>query len=262
MTQFFKKTKEERLALYKKLYIDKQLSWAEIAKQVDSYAQKVRRDAIKLGIKSRDKADAQIVALAHGRNVHPTKGKKLSNETKAKISENMGQVWDNLSEEEREKRSQIGKESWDKKSDQEKELFFRKSVAAIRQAAKDGSKMEKAIFKALSDNGYKVLKHQEHVLKNERFHIDLYVPSCRTAIEIDGPMHFEPVFGQEKMQKRQFKDSEKNGLILSSEMALIRVKLDRRESQRFTAHIISQILDLLQKIKTEFPKKNERYFEI
>jgi len=259
---FFSQSDNKRLAFYNKHYLKESKSWKEIASILDTYSNKVRRDAAKLGIKSRDKSQAQKVAISSGRSEHPTQGKKRSEETKIKISESQGKIWDDLSDEEREYRSQIGRESWDKKTDREKDEFFKKSVDAIQKASREGSKMEGELFEFLTRQGYKVWRHREQVLKNEKFHIDLYIPSCRTAIEVDGPVHFEPVYGQEKLMKRQAADLSKNGLILSSGMALIRVKLNKRMSQRYLRTVKEQILDILHQLETKFPSKNARYFEI
>lgn len=263
MINFFKKDKAERLVLYTEWYNTEKLSWSEIAKKVNTYTNKVRRDATKLGVESRDKAEAQKLALDQGRHTHPTKGKTLDDETKQKISESQGKVWDSLTEEEKELRSKIGKEAWDKKTDQEKQEFFRKSALAIQEASRSGSKMELFIYESLLEAGYRVDRHKEHILQNEKFHIDLYVPKLRAAIEIDGPMHFEPVFGEDKLNKRQAADTQKNGLILSSGMVLIRVKLTKRDSQRYMREVRDRLKNLLDKVEKKFPaNKSERYFEI
>ena len=75
-------------------------------------------------------------------------------------------------------------------------------------------------------------------------------------------MHFEPVFGEEKLQKRIAADTQKNGLILSSDMALIRVKLIKRESQRYLRTIVENVMEIINKVENKFPPKNERYFEV
>ena len=217
---------------------------------------------MKIGLESRSKSDAQRLALLEGRHSHPTKGKKQKNSTKLKISESQGKVWDSLSEEEREYRSQIGKEAWENKTEEERSIFFKKSTQAIQEASRSGSKMEKHLYDYLSEKGYYVERHKEHVLQNEKFHIDLYIPSLRTAIEVDGPMHFEPVFGEDKLQRRQSADSQKNGLILGSGMALIRVKLSKRNSQRYLREVEANLQNLLDIIDQKFPEKNNRYFEI
>ena len=122
--------------------------------------------------------------------------------------------------------------------------------------------MEKYLFDFLTSMDLRVEKHKEHILQNEKFHIDLYVPECRTAIEVDGPMHFEPIRGEEKLQQRMAADSQKNGLILSAGMVLIRVKLYKRDSQRQYRKTSDAVLNLIKNIKKNFPSKNERYFEI
>ena len=259
---FFTDLETVRLAYYEKHYYEDKKSWKEIAELLGTYPNRVRRDATKLGIESRTKSDAQKIALSEGKAEHPTAGKKQSEETKMKISESQGKVWDNLSEKEREHRSKIGTESWNKKTNEEKDEFFKRSSQAIQEASRNGSKMEIFLFDRLIELGYRVDKHKEQALQNERFHIDLYIPSCRTAIEVDGPMHFEPVFGEEKLKKRMAADSQKNGLILSSGMVLIRVKLNKRESQRYLRDTLDSIVNLLEKINSKFPKEDERYFEI
>jgi hypothetical protein len=75
-------------------------------------------------------------------------------------------------------------------------------------------------------------------------------------------MHFKPVFGEEKLLKRQAADLSKNGLILSSGMVLLRVKLCKRESQRYFRYIIAEVAKILEKVKNGLPPKEERYIEI
>ena len=151
---------------------------------------------------------------------------------------------------------------WKMKSNLEKELFFKKGAQAINKASRNGSKVEQMIFEFLNDLGLVVDKHKEYSLKNDKFHIDLYVPKYKLAIEIDGPMHFKPVFGEEKLIKRQAADLSKNGLILGSGMVLLRVKLCKRESQRYYRYIISEVAKVIDKLKNKFPEKEERYIEI
>lgn len=259
---FFTDFDAVRKAYYEKYYHKDNKSWKEIADMLGTYPNRVRRDAAKLGIESRSKSEAQKVALSEGKVEHPTAGKKQSEETKMKISESQGKIWDKLSEEEREYRSKIGVDSWNKKTEYEKTHFFKKSAEAMQEASRNGSKMEKYLFDFLVEEGYRVDKHKEHLLQNEKFHIDLYVRDCRAAIEIDGPMHFEPIRGEDRLQKRIAADVQKNGLILSADMVLIRVKLIKRDSQRQFRNVASSVLDILEKVKDNFPSKNERYFEI
>jgi very-short-patch-repair endonuclease len=264
MSDFFSLSDSKRKREYNKLYWGTQkLSWSEVAKKFNTNPNRVRRDANRLGVRSRTKSEAQKVAIETERHEHPTEGKTRSEATKIKISESQGKVWDKLTESERQRRSEIGSESWDKKTKAEKDVFFKKGTQAMLEAAKRGSKIELYLFDRLIEDGYLPDKHKDHFLQNEKLHIDLYIPSCRVAIEIDGPMHFEPIFGEEKLQKRQAADSQKNGLILSAGMALIRVKLVKRHSQRYLRDVYNDISEILKKLSKNFPKtKSKRYFEI
>lgn len=260
--KFFEQSGSKRLSYYKKMYNKQKKSWAEIAKELETYPNRVRRDAKKLGLASRDKSQAQKIAISEGRNEHPTKGKKRSDETKLKISESQGKVWDNLDENERDYRSQIGTEAWNKKTASERSEFFKKGNEAIQEASRNGSKVERYLHEFLIEEGYYVEKHKEQILQNEKFHIDLYIKDCAVAIEVDGPMHFEPVYGEDKLQKRQAADSQKNGLILGAGMVLIRVRLHKRDSQRYLRYITEKVKEIINQVENRFPSKNKRYFEV
>ena len=85
-------------------YNKKKMSWISIAKELSTYPNKVRREARRLGIESRDKSSAQRVALKEGRSEHPTEGTERSEATKIKISDSQGKVWDSLTEREKGKK--------------------------------------------------------------------------------------------------------------------------------------------------------------
>lgn len=259
---FFNDLDDSRLAFYNEQYHEGRKSWKEIADILNTYPNRVRRDAKKLGVESRNKSDAQKIALEEGRMEHPTAGKKHSDKTKLKISESQGAVWDSMDESELEYRSEIGKNSWNKKTDDEKAEFFKRGGQAIQEASRTGSKVERHLFDFMTSLGYKVDRHGEFIQQNEKFHIDLYIPSLRMAIEVDGPMHFEPVFGEEKLRKRQSADSIKTGLILTGGMVLVRVKLVKRESQRYLRTLCTNIKSIIDLVELEFPEEGKRYFEI
>ena len=80
-----------------KQYWTLERSIGDIAEELDTYPNKVRRALKKHGINLRDKGTAQAVALKKGRSSHPTKDKGHSEESKLKISESVAQSWENLS---------------------------------------------------------------------------------------------------------------------------------------------------------------------
>ena len=253
---------DEKRSLLENAYHNEHMSWIQIAEILNTYPNKIRREAKKLGIESRTKSKAQKTALKEGRSFHPTEGKNLTEDTKLKISENQGLIWDNLSKKERAKRSALGKESWDRRTEKEKQDVIKKGGDAIRKASKTGSKLERFLLEALTERNYRVQFHREHWLKNQKFETDLFVEDLLTAIEVDGPSHFSPVWGEKNLEKNQQSDLEKTGLILGEGLVLIRIRQTKRISQRYLRKVLGDLLNVLDQISKEFPKENKRYIEI
>jgi very-short-patch-repair endonuclease len=244
------------------LYEKRQWSTYQIAEKMNTYPNKIRRILQKHGIVLRRATDAQKNALNNGRAKHPTAGTKRSESTKKKISESQGLVWDSLSEQEKLHRSQIGKEAWEQKTEIEKTNLILQAQEAVRESSRKGSKLEHFLLSELSKQNIKVEFHKEHWLQNQNLQIDLYLPSYRAAIEVDGPSHFKPVWGQENLARNIKADQQKTGLILQGNLVMIRIKQDKSLTQRYMRDILKKLLLLLDNIKQDYPKENERYFEI
>tara|TARA_R110002020_G_scaffold212028_3_gene418425 strand:- start:2514 stop:3284 length:771 start_codon:yes stop_codon:yes gene_type:complete len=245
-----------------KLYKSENLSTYQLAERFETYPNKIRRVLKKHGVELRSKSQAQKNALKNGRSPHPTKGKAMSSETKSKISESQGAIWDGMSDEERKHRSEMGKRSWNKKSGAEQQELIKKAQEAIRESGRLGSKLERFLLEELSGVGFRVEFHKDHWLRNQKLQVDLFLPDLRAAIEVDGPSHFRPVWGAENLIKNQKSDRQKTGLVLGSGLVMIRIRQEKRLSQRYKKTILENLLRLLHQIKGEYPKENERYFEI
>lgn len=260
--KYWNLTDSQRKAFLTEAYHNKNMSWIAISKQLSTYPNKIRREAKRLGIESRDKSEAQREALKQGRSHHPTKGTERTEETKLKISDSQGKVWDNLSDKERAKRSIVAKECWDKRSEKEKRDIISKGSEAIRKASREGSKLEKFILSELTKRNYKVQFHKEHWLKNQKLETDLFIEDLRVVIEVDGPSHFEPVWGEENLKKNQRSDLEKTGLVLAQGLVLVRIKQTKRISNRYLREVLEKLLEVIDKVEEKFPEENKRYIEI
>ena len=252
--------KEEKTIL--ELYQDQQWSTYEIAEKLKTYPNKIRRVLKKNGIELRTSKDAQQNALNKGRAKHPTEGTIRSEQTKRKISESQGRVWDSLNKKEKQYRSEIGKAAWDQKSDEEKANFIAQAQDAIRKSSRVGSKLEHFLLEELGKQNLRVEFHKEQWLQNQNLQVDLYLPEYRAVIEVDGPSHFKPVWGEANLAKNIKADQQKTGLVLSSGLVMIRIKQNQSLTQRFMRNTLERLLTLLIKIKQDYPKENERYFEI
>lgn len=239
---------------FNNLHYKQNLSINQIAEKFDTYPNKVRRLALALGGKIRNKSDAQKIALQTGRKKHPTQGKTRSEEVKTKISESVYEAWDNLSEKEKKRRSAISKANWDKKSAKEKELFFTKASQAIRETAKNGSKLELCLHKWLIEEGYEVAFHKEHLISNEKMHLDIFIRNLGVAIEVDGPGHFQPIWGQDQLKQNQRSDQKKDGILMNQKMYIIRVRQKKSLTKKLIRDIQTELSAILLLIKEEQPK--------
>lgn len=212
----------KKTILEKKYVIDKQ-SFGSIADELGTYANKLRRDAKRLGIPIRDKSQAQKNALSTGKHKHPTKGTSRSDDVKNKIGVGVMKNWDQLDESEKNIRVQKSKERWESLSADERKLLQSKASSAVRIASKQGSKLEKYFLQALINDGYKVDFHKEQSLSNTKLQLDLFLPTIGVVIEIDGPSHFEPVWGEQALARNKAYDAKKEGLITGKGWYLIRV---------------------------------------
>lgn len=213
----------EKKKLIHSLYVEDGHSFANIAESYDTYANKIRRDAKKFNIPIRDKSDAQKNALKTGKHKHPTKGQKRPDSVKEKIGLGVLNSWENMDEAELMKRKLSAKNNWENLDNNTKLNILQSANNAVRQASKTGSKLEKFIHKQLLSDGYKVEFHKEQILVNTKLQIDIFLPTISLAIEIDGPSHFEAVWGQDALQKNKKYDSKKEGLIIGKGWSLIRI---------------------------------------
>jgi very-short-patch-repair endonuclease len=245
------------------MYTNQNKSTYEIAEAMKTYPNKIRRVLIKSGVELKTKSEAQKNAIEKGTSIHPTSGKQRTYEEKIKISSGLKKYWDEMSESDYNAKIKQAKERWEKIPETEKERMLESAIKSIQLAGKEGSKLEKFIYEEIVKHGYKVEYHKKQLIQNENLEIDMYVPSVKTIIEVDGPSHFLPIWGEEKLQKQIKADFHKTGLILSKGMVIVRIKnlsdsvcLADKEKLRL------DILNCLDTIKKKFPKESERYIEI
>lgn len=248
--------------IIKKLYETENKSFQDIAILLSTYANKIRRDAIKYNIKIRDKSEAQKNALHTGKHTHPTKGKIRPDNIKEKIGISVMRSWEDLSETELTKRKNKAKKNWNKLSDDEKANMLNKANKAVREASKQGSKLEKFLVHKLISDGYKIQFHQEQSLVNTKLQIDILIPSINVAIEVDGPSHFKAVWGDDALKKNIKYDQKKTGLILGKGLVLIRIKQNRDFSKSRANLIYIELCKVLNNVKDKFPSDDNRVIKI
>lgn len=225
-----------------KYYTEDLESLQMIAERYGTYVNKIRRLLIKCGVKIRTFGESQKLALDIGRNEHPTKGKKRTEEEKEKISLGVYETWENFSEDKRKRLKKEAKERWENKSEKEREELSLAAKKAMQKAAVNGSKMENFLREEFEKVGIPVIFHKKDLVKNTNLEVDIFIPSHNTAIEIDGPTHFLPIFGEERLVKTMESDKVKIGLLMSAGYNILRVKCLVKNVSRAFAKKVSQIL--------------------
>ena len=246
-----------------KLYEKEGKSTYEIAEEMGTYPNKVRRVLKKNGIELKTRSQAQKNALEGGRAKHPTDGKHRTKQERIKISSSVHQYWQDMSEEDYQTRTDGARERWYSMSEEERDRISRMAIEAIQKAGKEGSKLEKFLLKELTSMGYFIEFHKKGIIPNENLEIDLYLPEIGTIIEVDGPSHFLPIWGPEKLHKQIKADSHKTGLILSKGFVIIRVKsFGNFVSLSGKEKLLTTLGNQLKQIKKKFPPQPNRYIEI
>ncbi len=257
-TKYNNMSEEQKKEVIENLYVKQKLSFANIAQQFNTYPNRIRRDAQKFDILIRNRSDAQKNALQTGVSKHPTEGKCRSDEEKKSIGLSLHKNWENQSKGQRAERSKKAKIKWDAMTQNQKQNMLTAAHQAIRESSKTGSKLEKFLLSKLIEKGYKPEFHKEQILSNTKLQIDLFVPRLNTAIEVDGPSHFESVWGDESLARNKKYDEKKNGLIIGKGMKLVRIKQLHDFSKARAEMIFSKLDKVLSDIKNgkvSFSKK-------
>jgi very-short-patch-repair endonuclease len=245
------------------LYTKGNKNISEIATEMNTYPNKIRRILIKENIQLDSKSEAQKKSYINGTTKIPTAGKKRTKEEKLKISKGLQKTWANISEEEYKQRVDGAKKRWNKMSEKDKQEMHTSAIKAIQKAGKEGSKLEKFIKYELTKAGHEIEIHKKNLLPNENLEIDMYFPKLKAIIEIDGPSHFLPIWGAEKLQKQIKSDEVKTGLILSRGFIIIRVKnlhnsISLHNQEKLKNNLITKLNEIEQKQYSDV----NRYIEI
>ena len=115
----------------------------------------------------------------------------------------------------------------------------------------------------MTQNGHNVIFHKEGLVRNQSLEVDLFLPNAKIAIEVDGPAHFLPIWGEENLQKRVKSDAIKSGLLLSSGFVVVRIKhITKNLSQKKQRDLLLEILSIVESVDEKFPNKHDRFIEI
>lgn len=80
--------------------------------------------------------------------------------------------------------------------------------------------------------------------------LDIYFPSLRIAVELNGPVHYEPIYGDDRFERVQNKDKQK--LIECYKQGIELIIIDVSKMKRFTPirslPILNNIINIINTI--------------
>lgn len=235
----------------------------EIAELYDTYPNKVARLIKDTGIELRSKKEAARIAVDQGKIKPPMLGKKRTQAEKDNISSKRAKKWKDMTDTDREAFKDAARERWDGQSHEQKLDRQKRAGEALRRASTEGSKAEKFLYEQLTRNGYDVIIHKVGLVAGEKFEVDLYLPKLNVAIEIDGPQHFLPVYGERNLSRNIKYDAVKNGALLTRGLCILRVKyLIKHNSDNVNNKLFQLIKSELSKIEKQFPPEGYRLIEL
>jgi len=145
--------------------------------------------------------------------------------------------------------------AWEQLGEDQKANIISLANQAVRQSSKTGSKLEKFLLEKLLQDGHVVEFHKEQILSNTKLQIDLFLPILNIAIEVDGPSHFAPVWGEDALKKNQKYDRKKTGLIIGKGLFLIRIKQTNDYSKARALVIYEKLQKAIDNIKLNTTNK-------
>lgn len=225
MKAFDEYSESELVELIDKLHNVDKLSLREIARQLNTYAVKLSRFCAKHDIPTLTKSEALKSGYESNRIKPSMAGKKRTEEEKLKIGESQHKYWESISEQERNRRSLVQSEIFAKRSD--KEEFSKKGCRAIRKAADEGSKFEKALIKFFKDKSIDYYHHYTGLFPTTKLEVDFFLPDYNLVIEVDGPSHFSGDFGINNYASQIRSDDKKNALVIKIGASILRLRHSR-----------------------------------
>ena len=177
-------------------------------------------------IKKRTKSEAQKNYIKRT-GTHQRSGTTHTDEAKEQISDSMKDVYDGpRGDEIREKISQQRQEEWANMSSADKAEILEtlKSSSRAKAMSGEGSNFENFLAEKLDEYGYIVEVRTKSYTPGQRFHVDIALPNEKIIVEVDGPTHWSPIYGDDELRKVEEKDKLKDNTLTAVGWNVLRVQ--------------------------------------
>tara|TARA_Y100001934_G_C11610438_1_gene431844 strand:- start:12 stop:494 length:483 start_codon:yes stop_codon:yes gene_type:complete len=157
----------------------------------------------------------------------------------------------------------MAKDQWENMPEADKLALRKKAAEALLMTVKHGSNPEKLLYEKLTEAGYEVELHKKDMIEGKKYEMDLYLPELSTVIEVDGPQHFKPLFGEKGLREYVKHDIIKNGILLKRGYCVIRVKYLCSNYSRAVGRRLWELVEpVVNKVNKKFPTKENRLIEL
>lgn len=228
---------------------DEKISLGKIAKMAGTYTQFMIREFNRLKLTCLTKSEIMKTNFERG-GFHPTKGRERTDAEKKSIGQSISRVreehpekWDNM--------NAAVAEYWAGKTQEERSAIGSHAANHVRDAAVNGSRLEHFLREKLYEAGYVSVQHKTGVLIREGLEFDLYIPELSLVIEVDGPTHFKPIFGDKELSNAARRDLAKTALAIDSGFKMLRVKQKKNYSLTYFNHLAKMTIELVDRIKNK-----------
>lgn len=205
-------------------------------------------------IKKRTKSQAQKNYIKRT-GTHQRSGTTHSDESKELISDSMKDVYDGpRGDEIREKISQQRQEEWAAMgpAEQAEVLETLKTASRAKAQSGEGSNFENFLAEKLEEHQYVVEVRTQAYTPGQKFHVDIALPQVKLIIEVDGPTHWAPIYGDDELRKVQAKDTVKDNTLTAAGWNVLRVQDGSGSTTR--ARFV-RVLEQVERITQEYKGK-------
>ena len=210
-------------------------------------------------IKKRSKSEAQKNYIKRT-GTHQRSGTKHTDETREQISDAMRAVYDGPEGDEiREKISQQRQEEWAQMSAAERAEILEtlKSSSRAKAMSGEGSNFENYLAEKLEEHGYVVEVRTKNYTPGQKFHVDIALPKEKIIIEVDGPTHWSPIYGDNELAKVQEKDKLKDNTLTAVGWNVLRVQDGSGSTTR--ARFV-RVLEQVEFISKKYKGKKQTHY--
>jgi very-short-patch-repair endonuclease len=198
-------------------------------------------------ILTRSKSEAQKKYIERT-GKHQREGTLHSEESREQISDSMKKVYDSeRGEEIREKIAEQRQLEWYDKTEEERAEILQNLKDSSRAKAQsgEGSNFENFLAQKLKEEGYAVEQRTQNYTPGNKFHVDIALYNEKIIIEVDGPTHWQPIYGEDELVKVKAKDKVKDDILNSAGWNVVRVQDSSGSTSRARfMRVLEQILNV------------------